>query len=81
MPWHSVSSGFFIEEFETLFKTLNFERSCYVVPDSGAEKVYTLLLEAMRKEECLGIARIGMHRREHMRCFTRTKYAPRRIWS
>ncbi len=43
-----------------------FERSYYVAPDSGAEKAYALLLEAMRKEECLGIARIGMHRREHM---------------
>jgi DNA end-binding protein Ku len=43
-----------------------FERSYYVVPDSGAEKGYALLLEAMHKEECLGIARIGMHRREHM---------------
>jgi len=43
-----------------------FERSYYVVPDVGAEKVYALLIAAMRKEECLGIARIGMHRREHM---------------
>jgi DNA end-binding protein Ku len=43
-----------------------FERSYYVAPDSGAEKGYGLLLEAMRKEECVGIARIGMHRREHM---------------
>jgi DNA end-binding protein Ku len=43
-----------------------FERSYYVAPDSGAEKGYALLLQAMRKEECLGIARIGMHRREHM---------------
>jgi DNA end-binding protein Ku len=43
-----------------------FERSYYVAPDSGAEKVYALLLEAMRKKECFGIARIGMHRREHM---------------
>ena len=43
-----------------------FERSYYVAPDSGAEKGYSLLLEAMRKDECLGIARIGMHRREHM---------------
>jgi non-homologous end joining protein Ku len=38
-----------------------FERSYYVAPESGAEKAYALLLEAMRKEECLGIARIGMH--------------------
>jgi DNA end-binding protein Ku len=43
-----------------------FERSYYVSPGTGAEKVYALLLEAMRKEECFGIARIGMHRREHM---------------
>jgi DNA end-binding protein Ku len=43
-----------------------FERSYYVAPDSGAEKVYALLLEAMRREKCFGIARIGMHRREHM---------------
>ncbi len=43
-----------------------FERSYYVAPDSDAEKVYALLLETMRREECFGIARIGMHRREHM---------------
>jgi DNA end-binding protein Ku len=43
-----------------------FERSYYVAPESGSEKAYVLLLEAMRKEECFGIARIGMHRREHM---------------
>jgi DNA end-binding protein Ku len=42
------------------------ERSYYVAPEPGAEKGYALLLEAMRKEECLGIARIGMHRREHI---------------
>ena len=42
------------------------ERSYYIAPDSGAEKAYALLLKAMRKEQCLGIARIGMHRREHM---------------
>ena len=49
----------------TTVDPIYFERSYYVAPDSGAEKVYALLLEAMRKEECLGIARIGMHRREH----------------
>jgi DNA end-binding protein Ku len=43
-----------------------FERSYYVAPDSGAEKVYALLLEAMHREESFGIARVGMHRREHM---------------
>src|SRR5438067_5798504 len=50
-----------------------FERSYYVAPDSGAEKVYALLLEAMRREECYGIARIGMHRREHMLILRPTK--------
>jgi DNA end-binding protein Ku len=50
-----------------------FERSYYVAPDSGAEKVYALLLEAMRIEDCFGIARIGMHRREHMLILRPTK--------
>src|SRR5438477_1756247 len=50
-----------------------FERSYYVAPDSGGEKVYALLLEAMRREECYGIARIGMHRREHMLILRPTK--------
>ena len=43
-----------------------FERSYYVAPEPGSERAYALLLEAMRREECFGIARIGMHRREHM---------------
>ena len=36
------------------------------VKSPGRVSVYALLLEAMRREECFGIARIGMHRREHM---------------
>lgn len=43
-----------------------FERSYYVAPDAGAERVYALLLQAMRREQRFGIARIGMHRREHI---------------
>ena len=50
----------------TTVDPIYFERSYYVAPDAGAEKVYALLLEAMRREECFGIARIGMHRRERM---------------
>ena len=50
----------------TTIDPIYFERSYYVTPESGAEKAYAFLLEAMRKEACLGIARIGMHRREHM---------------
>jgi len=49
----------------TAVDPIYFERSYYVAPDSGGEKAYALLLGAMRKEECFGIARIGMHRREH----------------
>jgi DNA end-binding protein Ku len=43
-----------------------FERSYYVAPDAGAERVYALLLQAMRREQRFGIASIGMHRREHI---------------
>jgi DNA end-binding protein Ku len=43
-----------------------FERSYYVAPNPGGEKAYSLLLEAMRNEGYFGIARIGMHKREHM---------------
>lgn len=50
----------------TTVDPIYFERSYYVAPDTGAEKPYALMLEAMRREECIGIARIGMHRREHM---------------
>ena len=57
---------YFISSKRSKVDPIYFERSYYVTPDSGAEKVYALLLEAMRREECLGIARIGMHRREHM---------------
>jgi len=43
-----------------------FERSYYMAPEAGGEKAYALLLEAMRKDGYFGIARIGMHKREHM---------------
>ena len=43
-----------------------FERSYYIAPDSGAQRDTRCCSKAMLKEECLGIARIGMHQREHM---------------
>jgi DNA end-binding protein Ku len=43
-----------------------FERSYYVVPELGGERAYALLLQAMQNQGCWGIARIGMHRREHI---------------
>jgi DNA end-binding protein Ku len=43
-----------------------FERSYYMVPEAGGERAYALLLEAMRREGRIGVARIAMHKREHM---------------
>lgn len=43
-----------------------FERSYYVVPEIGGERAYALLLQAMRNQGCWGVARIGMHKREHI---------------
>ena len=43
-----------------------FERSYYVVPEIGGERPYALLLQAMQNQGCWGIARIGMHKREHI---------------
>ena len=43
-----------------------FERSYYVVPETGGERAYALLMQAMRNQGCWGVARIGMHRREHI---------------
>lgn len=43
-----------------------FERSYYVVPEAGGERAYPLLVQAMQNQGCWGIARIGMHRREHI---------------
>jgi DNA end-binding protein Ku len=45
---------------------LYFERSYYVIPESGGERPYALLLQAMQNQGCWGIARIGMHKREHI---------------
>lgn len=43
-----------------------FERSYYAVPDVGGERAYALLLQAMQNQGCWGVARIGMHKREHI---------------
>jgi DNA end-binding protein Ku len=43
-----------------------FERSYYVVPETGGERAYALLLQAMQNQGCWGVARIGMHKREHI---------------
>ncbi len=43
-----------------------FERSYYVAPEIGGERAYALLLQAMRNQGSWGVARIGMHKREHI---------------
>jgi len=43
-----------------------FETSYYVTPDKGGEKAYSLLFEALRKSELVGVAQIAMHNREHV---------------
>ena len=43
-----------------------FENSYYVAPDSGGEKAYALLFEALRKSGFVGIAKVAMHNREHI---------------
>jgi DNA end-binding protein Ku len=43
-----------------------FERSYYAAPDAGGERAYALLLQAMRNQGSWGVARIGMHKREHI---------------
>jgi DNA end-binding protein Ku len=43
-----------------------FERSYYVAPETGGEKAYTLLFEAMRRTGYCGVATVAMHRRQHV---------------
>ncbi len=43
-----------------------FESSYYLAPDEAGEKPYALLFEALRKTECVGVAKIAMHNREHI---------------
>ena len=42
------------------------ERPYYLEPGPRADKVYTLLREAMAKASLIGVARIVMHRKEHL---------------
>lgn len=43
-----------------------FETSYYVAPDKGGEKAYSLLYDALRQSEFVGVAQIAMHNREHV---------------
>ncbi|HYP15271.1 MAG TPA: Ku protein, partial [Bryobacteraceae bacterium] len=43
-----------------------FETSYYVVPDRAGERPYALLLEALRASRFVALARLAMHKREHL---------------
>jgi DNA end-binding protein Ku len=43
-----------------------FERPYYLEPSGKAERVYALLLEAMRSADVIAIARVVMHTKEHL---------------
>ena len=43
-----------------------FETSYYVVPDEAGQRPYSLLFEALREAEYVGLAQLAMHRREHI---------------
>jgi DNA end-binding protein Ku len=50
------------EEVDPIF----FESSYYLAPDEAGEKAYALLFEALRRTNCVGVAKIAMHNREHI---------------
>ncbi len=43
-----------------------FETSYYVVPEEAGVRPYSLLLQAMREAGRVGVAKLAMHRREHI---------------
>jgi len=45
---------------------INYERSFYLGPQEGAEKVYALLVEALRRAELTGVVRYVFHDREQL---------------
>ena len=50
------------EEVDPIF----FDASYYLAPDEAGEKPYALFFEALRQSECVGVAKIAMHNREHI---------------
>jgi DNA end-binding protein Ku len=43
-----------------------FDASYYLAPDEAGEKPYALLFEALKQSQCVGVAKIAMHNREHI---------------
>jgi DNA end-binding protein Ku len=42
------------------------ESSYYLAPDEGGERPYALLFEALRQSNYYGVAKVAMHKREHI---------------
>jgi DNA end-binding protein Ku len=57
-----------IEDFVDLdqIDPLYFERPYYLVPDKGGAKAYTLLLEAMKESQKVGIARLVLRTKQYL---------------
>lgn len=51
-----------LEQIDPIF----FEQSYYLVPDKGAGKAYSLLLEAMRQSEKVAIAKMVLRNKQHL---------------
>ena len=43
-----------------------FDASYYLAPDEAGERPYALLFEALKQSQCVGVAKIAMHNREHI---------------
>jgi DNA end-binding protein Ku len=52
------------EEIDPIF----FERTYYLTPQDGGEKVYALLARALEESELVGVATFVMREREHLAC-------------
>lgn len=57
-----------VEDFVALSEIdpIYFDHAYYLAPDTGSEKAYRLLVEAMRKSEKVAIARFVLRNREHL---------------
>jgi DNA end-binding protein Ku len=51
---------------ESEIDTIFFDKPYFLEPDKGAEKPYTLLVEALKKSKKVGIAIFVLHNREHL---------------
>lgn len=51
---------------ESEIDTIFYEKPYFLEPDKGADKAYTILREALKKSQKVGIAKLVFHNREHL---------------